>query len=86
MHRIMHAETLPGFRVRLRFSDGLEGIADFTPLVTKGGAYQAIAAAPEAARIGMRGRSLEWPGADGEAVDFCADALRLTVLEARAAE
>ncbi len=79
MQRIVAAEMQPGFRLRLRFADGLEGIADFAPLVARGGVYAAIAAAPEAVRIGPRGRSVEWPDGAGDTVDFCADALRLEI-------
>lgn len=79
MQRIVAAEMEPGFRLRLRFADGLEGVADFAPLVARGGVYAAIAAAPEAVRIGPHGRSVAWPDAEGESVDFCADALRLEI-------
>ncbi len=85
MERITLAEMLPGYRLRLRFADGAEGVAELAPLVAIGGVYAAIAAAPDAVRIGPRGRSVEWPGADGEAVDFCADALRLEIDARRAA-
>jgi hypothetical protein len=79
MHRIVAAEMESGFRLRLRFADGVEGIADFAPLVARGGVYAAIAAAPEAVRIGPHGRSVGWSDATGETVDFCADALRLEI-------
>lgn len=82
MERIVEAQMMPGHRLRLRYADGLEGVAELAPLVARGGVYAAIAAAPDAVRIGRRGRSVEWPGADGEPVDFCADALRLEI-EAR---
>lgn len=85
MQRITLAEMLPGYRLRLRFADGAEGVADLAPLVARGGVYAAIAAAPDAVRIGPRGRSVEWPGPEGEAVDFCADALRLEIEARRAA-
>ena len=85
MQRIVTAEMQPGFRLRLRFADGLEGVADFAPLVARGGVYAAIAGAPDAGRIGPNGRSVEWPDAAGESVDFCADALRLEI-EGRSAE
>lgn len=85
MERIVEAQMMPGYRLRLRFADGLDGVAELAPLVARGGVYAAIAAAPQAVRIGMRGRSVEWPGLDGEAVDFCADALRLDIEARRAA-
>lgn len=85
MERITSADMLPGYRLRLRFADGVEGVVDFSALVARGGVYAAIAAAPDAVRIGARGRSVEWPAGDGEVVDFCADALRLEVMAGRLA-
>lgn len=83
MQTITAARMLPGYRLSLTFADGAHGIVDFTPLVARGGVYAAIAANPEAFGIGPRGRSIAWHDADGEPVDFCADALRLD-LDARA--
>lgn len=77
MQTITAARMLPGYRLSLAFADGSQGVVDLAPLVARGGVYEAIAAAPEAVSIGPRGRSVAWPGADGEPVDFCADALRL---------
>ena len=77
MQTITAARMLPGYRLHLAFADGAQGVVDFAPLVARGGVYAAIAAAPEAVSIGPRGRSIAWQGADGELVDFCADALRL---------
>jgi hypothetical protein len=85
MDRITGAEMLPGYRLRLRFADGAEGVADLAHLVAMGGVYAVIAAAPDAVRIGEYGRSVEWRGEDGEPVDFCADALRLEIDARRAA-
>ena len=79
MQVIVAAGMEPGYRLRLRFADGMEGTADLAPLVARGGVYRAIAAAPGAVRIGARGRSVEWPDGAGDTVDFCADALRLEV-------
>ena len=77
LQRITAARMLPGYHLRLAFADGARGVVDLAPLVARGGVYEAIAAAPEAVSIGPRGRSVAWVGADGEPVDFCADALRL---------
>jgi hypothetical protein len=74
---ITAARMLPGYRLSPTFADGVKGVVDFASLVAQGGVYEAIAAAPEAVAIGLRGRSVAWPGVDGEPVDFCADALRL---------
>jgi len=79
MQRIVRAEMQPGFRLRLRFADGMEGEADFAPLVARGGVYAAIASAPGAVRVGPHGRSVAWPDPNGETIDFCADALRLEI-------
>ena len=36
MHRIISARPLPGYRLELRFEDGMEGQVDLSPLVGKG--------------------------------------------------
>lgn len=36
MYRILHAEPLKHYRLKIRFSDGLEGIVDLSDLVGKG--------------------------------------------------
>ena len=84
MHQITQIEMLAGFQLRLRFADGAEGTADPAPLVGQEGVYAAISAAADRAAIGPRGRSVEWRDADGEAIDLCADALRLEIQAQRA--
>lgn len=36
MHKIVHAAPLKDYRLRIRFSDGLEGVVDLSDLVGKG--------------------------------------------------
>ena len=76
MKKISSFKVLEGYRVWLRFEDGVEGEAEFSTHVGKG------VFAPWAdygflgqARIGEHGRTLTWPGE----LDFCADALWLAV-------
>ena len=83
MQTITAARMLPGYQLSLAFADGTRGVVDFASLVARGGVYAAIAAAPDAVTIGPRGRSVAWPGAGGEPVDFCADALRMELRAVR---
>ena len=77
MVKIVTAEHLPNSRVRLVFDDGVEGAADFSEAIRKGGVCSPMVDPAFFARVevGPRGRSLCWPGD----VDFCADALYLQV-------
>jgi hypothetical protein len=66
----------PDYRLRLVYSDGVEIVVNFKPLIPKGGIFSALAD-PEffaQASLGDRGRSIEW----SNGVDFCADALRIS--------
>jgi hypothetical protein len=74
MKRIVSIEVLAPQRVRLRFDDGVEGVADLSRFA--GAGVFVIWNDPAVWRqavIGPAGRSLEWPGE----VDLCADALWL---------
>jgi hypothetical protein len=63
------------YTVEITYADGETIVADFRPLLAKGGVMAALRdpAVFGSARIGARGRSVVW----GDEVDFCADALRL---------
>lgn len=73
MHRIKQVETLEGYRLRLVFEDGTQGIVDLSDLVGRGvfafwndyGLFQKVC-------IGDTGE-LVWPNA----VDLCPDSLYL---------
>ncbi|MCY3017824.1 MAG: DUF2442 domain-containing protein [Planctomycetota bacterium] len=72
-HVITAAIPEPGCKVRLTFSDGTSGLADFAPVAVQGGVFAKLRDPQFFAQvtIGDRGRSIEWPGE----LDFCADAL-----------
>ncbi len=71
MFKIEDVKPLPGYRLRLRYSDGTEGIVDMSHLAGKGvfaawdrgGGFEDVS-------IGSGGE-LRW----GDAVDLCPDAL-----------
>jgi hypothetical protein len=74
--RITFARALPGYRLRLRYDDGVEGAVDLSADVGKG--VFSLWCDPEAFarfRVSEDGRSVIW----SEAVDACADALYLTL-------
>jgi hypothetical protein len=63
------------YKLRLTYSDGETIVADFTPVIQRGGVFAPLSD-PEffsQVSIGERGRYIQWPGA----LDFCADALWL---------
>ncbi len=80
--RIVTLTMLPGPAVRLRFADGVEGVADLAPLVAKGGVFATLGAGMTLQR---GGRAVAWQDADGDEADMDADTLRLMVMRARAA-
>ena len=73
MLRILQASPVPGYRLRLQFSDGVAGEVDLSDLAghgvfaawTEGGRFDEV-------RVTEHG-DLAW----GEALDLCADALYL---------
>ena len=74
--RIMEVKVLDGYKVKLKFTDGTEGLKDFSDLACKGvfddwTNYDNF----KQAHITHKGRVLEWPGER----DFCADSLYLAV-------
>jgi hypothetical protein len=74
MKRITFAQALPGYRVQLRFDDGVEGMVDLSADVGRG--VFSIWGDPEVFarfRVERNGRALVW----SEEVDACADALCL---------
>lgn len=76
MKRIVFAEALPGWRLHLRYDDGVEGTVDLSARVGKG--VFAIWRDPDVFarfKIEESGRALVWPGE----VDACADALYLEI-------
>jgi hypothetical protein len=75
MHRIVQIQPMSGYRIRIRFADGVEGEADFSHLAGKGvfsrwnrpGEFEKV-------KIGEAGQ-LEW----GEDLDMCPDALYIQI-------
>jgi hypothetical protein len=75
MLKLIHAEPLPGFRLRLRYADGVTGDVDLSHLVGKG-VFQ-LWNDPNAfgrVSIGTAGE-VRW----SDEVDLCADALYLEI-------
>ena len=67
---------MPDHRLKLRFDDGVEGVANLSTEVGKG--LFAAWKDPKhfaSVKIEHGGRSLEWPGE----IDLCADALYLEI-------
>ena len=75
MLKLIHAEPLPGYRLRLRYADGVTGDVDLSHLVGKG-VFQLWNDLDAFGRvcIGTAGE-LRW----SDEVDLCADALYLEV-------
>jgi hypothetical protein len=71
--RITRVEPQSGYRLRLVFADGLEGVVDFAPTVEKGGVFSPMRDPAFFARFELQshGRLISWPGE----LEFCADAL-----------
>lgn len=73
MLKLIHAEPLRGYRLRLTYADGVTGVVDLSHLAGKG-VFQ-LWNAPEAfGRVSIgSGGEVRW----SEDVDLCADALYL---------
>ena len=76
MKRIVSVQPQSGHKLKLRFSDGVEGVVDLSAEVGKG-VFAAWSDAHHFASVktAHNGRALEWPGE----IDLCADALYLEV-------
>jgi hypothetical protein len=85
-HRLTKVDALPGFRVRLTYTDGYVGELDFWPYIEWGEAVAPLKNSElfATAHVGCGGSSLEWIGPDGSEIDFCADALRMDLEGLRA--
>jgi len=81
--RIVAMEALPGARVRLRFADGAEGVAELAPLVAQGGVFATLDGGTLTVAEG--GRAVAWRDPDGEEADMDADTLRRMIGSARVA-
>ncbi len=75
MNKVVEAIPQDGFRLRLRFNDGVEGVVDLSDLAGRG--VMSLWNDPEvfnSASVTETG-AVEWPGG----VDVCGDALYLRV-------
>ena len=76
MKRIVFARALPGYRLQLRFDDGVEGAVDLSADVDKGvfSIWRDLEVFSRF-RVERNGRALVW----SDEVDACADALYLEI-------
>jgi len=65
---------MSGFRIEITYSDGEVIVADFNPVIAKGGVFAELNDPVffKRFKIGEEGRYIEWPNG----LDFCADGLR----------
>jgi hypothetical protein len=60
--KIIRLERLGGYRLRLHFSDGTEGVRDFSEIVAEGGPMvEPLKDAPFFARVFLEYGTLTWP-------------------------
>lgn len=73
-HTIERVVPRPDHEVLLYYSDRVQIVVDFDPVISRGGVFASLAARDIFAQVtvGEGGRYIEWPGG----IDFCADALR----------
>jgi hypothetical protein len=78
--RLVSAEPLGDYRLRLTYSDGFIGEVDFADTVAEGGifAFMQDKERFKAAQVTHNGSALLWIDDEGDDIDFCADAQRLT--------
>ncbi|MFN0112610.1 MAG: DUF2442 domain-containing protein [Blastocatellia bacterium] len=75
MFTIEEIKPLPDFLLELNYTDGEVVVANFKPIIAKGGVFT-ILADPQffnQVKLGERGRYIEWP----DELDFCADSFRI---------
>lgn len=72
MYRIVEVKPLPGFKVWLKFSDGIEGEVDLSDLIGKG-VFEAWNDPKgfESVFIDPESHTIAWPGG----IDLCPDSL-----------
>jgi hypothetical protein len=83
LYRITRVDVARYPVLRLTFDDGFAGEIDFSDTIAGGGVMAPLQnpAVFACAKIGGGGRSLGWANAEGESVDFCADALKFKAEE-----
>jgi hypothetical protein len=83
--RLISADPIGGYRLRLQYSDGFTGEVDFADTVAKGGIF-AFMRDPQRFRsvtVTHNGSALCWIDDEGDEIDFDADAQRM-IAEANA--
>jgi hypothetical protein len=67
MHDVIEAQLVDGYRIRLRFDDGVEGIVDVEKIVTFTGVFAALRDPSEFSKLALNTElgTITWPcGAD----------------------
>lgn len=77
--RVVAVEALPGFRLRVRFEDGLEGEAELSALIhsPQAGVFSVLADAARFATVRVTLGAVSWP--DG--LDLAPDAMHRAISE-----
>lgn len=72
MERIVSVEAMPDYRLRVTFSDGMDGIVDLSDMVGKG-VFSALADPAQFAEVFVDSvtQTAAWPGG----IDLCPDSL-----------
>jgi len=75
--RVLEAEALPGFRLRVRFVDGLQGTVDLSHLVqsSSAGVFAALADPALFSRVCVAYGAVTWPGD----IDLAPDAMHAAI-------
>jgi hypothetical protein len=77
--RVIEVEALPGFRLRVRFADGLTGTVDMSGMVhsPKAGVFAALADPSLFAQVTLDYGAVAWPGE----LDLAPDAMHSAIRE-----
>lgn len=77
--RVASVEPLPGYRLRVRFNDGTEGIADLSALIgsTDAGVFSALHDENLFRQVGISLGAITWPGD----LDLAPDAMHQGIKE-----
>ena len=77
--RVTAVETLPGFRLRVTFADGLSGEVDLSGIVhsPKAGVFATLANAGSFAKVRLDHGAVSWPGD----LDLAPDAMHAAIQE-----
>jgi hypothetical protein len=77
--RLVSAEPLGDYRLRLTYSDGFVGEVDFADTVAEGGIFAFMQEKErfKTVQVAHGGSALLWVDDEGDDIDFCADAQRM---------